>query len=136
MELEVFTSNQTSISVDSVQVTTQKSCAVDLEAKDKGILAPPRKVHCTLYCITDAYTFHQPKDGPKLIKNVLEDIQDAEKKNLTVNIIPGPAKTAVDGVDIANTGMSQLDTISSVYLQPLTTFAKVVTGIGKVCPFN
>ena len=86
--------------------------------------------------ITDAHVFHQARDDKEPVKNVLEDIQDAEKRNLTVKTIPGPVETAVDGVSIANTGMTQLDTISSVYLQPLSTFAKVVTGIGKVCPFD
>ena len=85
--------------------------------------------------ITDAYTFHQPKDDGEPIKNVLENIQHAEKKNLTVKTIPGLAEAAIGAVDIANTGMSQLDTFS-VYLQPLSTFSKVINGIGKVCTFN
>ena len=84
----------------------------------------------------DTYTFHQPKDDREPIKNALEDIQVAEKKNLIIKTTPGLVQTVVNVVDIANTGMTELYTISNVYLQPLSTFAKVVTGIRKVCPFN
>ena len=102
----------------------------------ESLLFLARYIAYFIIYITDAYTFHQPKDDGEPIKNVLEDIQDAEKKNLTVKTIPGPAETAVGAIDVTDTAISQLNTFSGVYLQPLSTFGKIVTGIGKVCPFN
>ena len=82
------------------------------------------------------YAFQQLTDDGKPVKSVFKDIQDAEKNISNVKPIPGPAKTAVDAVDVANTKMTKLDTINSVYLQPLSTFSKVVNGIANVCSFN
>ena len=79
------------------------------------------------------YAFHQLTDDGKPIGTVFKDIRNAEKNILNVKSIPDPAKTAVDVVNIANTTMTQLDIISSVYLQPLSTFNKIVNGIANIC---
>ena len=83
--------------------------------RESSLLPARYDVHSITYS-TDAYAFHQPKVDKEFITSVLEDIQDAEKKNLVVK--------------------TKLETISNVYLQPLSTFAGAVAGIGKVCPFN
>ena len=83
-----------------------------------------------------SYVFHQLTDDRKPVRTVFKDIQDTEKNISNAKSISCSAKTAVDAVDIADTTMTQLDTISSVYLQPLSMFNKVVNGIVSVCSFN
>ena len=105
-----------------------------LKSKIKDLfLLPARYVAVLLYILPVLYAFHQLTDDGKPIGIVFKDIRNAEKNISNVKSIPGPAKTTVDVVNIANTTMTQLDIISSVYLQPLSTFNKVVNGIANVC---
>ena len=62
------------------------------------------------------------------------DIQDAVDNVSNVKLIPGPVDIVVDKIGYANTAMDQLDTITSTYLQLLSNFNAVVTGIGNVRP--
>ena len=64
------------------------------------------------------------------------DIQDAEDNVSNVKLIPGPVDTVMNKIGYANIAMDQLDTITSTYLQPLSNFNAVVTGIGNVRPSN
>ena len=59
-------------------------------------------------------------------------IEDAEKKLLNINPIPGAAETGVNTIDHANTAMTVVDTINATYLQPLKTFNTVVNTIANV----
>ena len=105
-----------------------------LKSKIKDLfLLPARYVAVLLYILPMPYAFHQLTDDGKPIGTVFKDIRNAEKNISNVKSIPDPAKTAVDVVNIANTTTTQLDIISSVYLQPLSTFNKVVNGIANVC---
>ena len=105
-----------------------------LKSKIKDLfLRPARYVAVLLYILPMPYAFHQLTDDGKPIGTVFKDIQNAEKNISNVKSIPGPAKTAVDAVNIANTTMTQSDIISSVYLQPLSTFNKVVNSIANIC---
>ena len=67
---------------------------------------------------------------------IVKDIQDAEKKISNVKSVPGPVETTVNAVGSANAAMSQLDTINSTYLQPLSVFNAIVTGIANVRPLT
>ena len=49
-----------------------------------------------------------------------------------INPISGRAETAVHAIGTTNTAIVHLDTISSMYLQPLHAFNAVVTGIANV----
>ena len=95
-------------------------------------------MHTLPHILPLPYAFHQLTDDGKRkpVGTVFKDIQGAEKNISNVKTIPGLAKTAVDAVDVANTTMTQLDTINSVYLQPLSVFNKVVDGIANVCSSN
>ena len=70
-----------------------------------------------------------------LPEDIVVDIQDAEDNAPNVKPILGPVETAVNTIGYANTAMIQLDTITSTYLQPLSNFNAVATGIGNVCTF-
>jgi len=59
-------------------------------------------------------------------------LQDAEKKLLDINSIPGAAGTGVNAIDHANTAVTIVDTTSATYLQPLKTFNTVVNIIANV----
>ena len=83
-----------------------------------------------------SYVFHQLTDDRKPVGTVFKDIQNTEKNISNAKFIPCSAETAVDAVDIADTTMTQLDPINSVYLQPLSTFNKVVNGTASICSFN
>ena len=65
-------------------------------------------------------------------QDVVVDIQDAEDNVLNVKPVPDPVETIVNTVGYANTTMNQLDTITSTYLQPLSNFNTIATGIGNV----
>ena len=71
-----------------------------------------------------------------LTEDIVMDIQDAEDNVSNVKHIPGPAETIVNTIGYANTAVVQLDTITSTYLQPLSNFNAVVTGIANVRPSN
>ncbi|KAL4062345.1 hypothetical protein J3A83DRAFT_1866001 [Scleroderma citrinum] len=68
-------------------------------------------------------------------QTVFDDIQGTETKVLTVKSIPGPVETAVNAIGFANNAMTQLDTINTTFLQPLTIFNTVVSGIANVHPY-
>ena len=93
-------------------------------------------MHTLPHILPIPYAFHQLTDDGKPVGTVFKDIQGAEKNISNVKTIPGLAKTAVDAVDVANTMMTQLDTINSVYLQPLSAFNKVVDSIANICSSN
>ena len=59
-------------------------------------------------------------------------LQDAEKKLLDINPIPGAAETGVNAIDHATTAMTVVDTINATYLQPLKTFNTIVNTIANV----
>jgi len=59
-------------------------------------------------------------------------LQDAEKKLLDINPIPGAAETGVNATDLANTVVTIIDTINATYLQPLKTFNTIVNTIANV----
>ena len=42
-------------------------------------------------------------------------------------------ETTIDTINLVDTAMSHLDTIDSVYLQPLRIFGTVVNSIANVC---
>ena len=77
----------------------------------------------------DSYRFHQVPENVQPVKV----IRDAEEKISTLKSIPGPMETAVNAIAPANTAMAQLDTFNATYLQPLSAFNAVVTGIANVC---
>ena len=85
---------------------------------------------CTLHN-ADAYRFHQLP-----VQAIGNDIQEAVNKISNVEPISGPVETTVNSIEVANIAMTQLDTINSTYLQPLSTFNAVVIGIANVCLFN
>ena len=66
------------------------------------------------------------------IQAVCKDIQEAENMIFKVESISGPVDTTVNAIGYANTALAQLDTFNSTYLQPLSTFNKVVMGIANV----
>ena len=65
-----------------------------------------------------------------------KDIQEAENKISKVESIYGPVDTTINTIGYANTALTQLDTTSRTYLQPLSTFNKAVMGIANVRPSN
>ena len=82
-------------------------------------------------CIADPYEFHQVPDDVQPVLTVLGNTQDAR-----MDSIPGPAKVAVNSIDLVDTAMSQLDIISIGYRQTLSTFSTVINGITHVCHPN
>ena len=64
-------------------------------------------------------------------KSIDPCIQDAEKI-FNVKCISGSLETTVNAIRSANTAITQLDTIGSTYLQPLSIFNAVVTDIVDV----
>ena len=96
--------------------------------KDTGCIAttPEARPLLAEYS-TDAHGFCQVPT-----QAIVKDIQDG-KKNI-LKSVPGPVASAVNVVESANTAMSQLDNINSTYLQPLSAFNAVVTGIANVRP--
>jgi len=97
--------------------------------KNKGRSAVTHEVcaHAVAYD-TDSYGFHQMPENVVQTETIFKSIQDAEDKMY----IPGLMETA-HAVAPANTAMAQLDTFSATYLQPLSAFNAVVTGIANVC---
>ena len=91
-------------------------------------LLPLRCVHLSLHTEPMPWIRQVPS------QDIVMDIQDAEDNASNVKAIPGPVETIVNTIGYANTAMSQLDTITSTYLQPLNNFNAVVTGIGNVRP--
>ena len=63
---------------------------------------------------------------------IVKDIQNAEQSISHVKPISGTAEITANAIGSANTAMGQLDSINSTYLQPLSTFNAVVTGIANV----
>ena len=61
------------------------------------------------------------------------NIQDAEKHVSTVQPISTATETTTNVISFAGDAVSQLDTISSTFLEPLSTFNTVVYSIAKVC---
>jgi len=59
-------------------------------------------------------------------------LQDAEKKLLDINPIPGAAGTGVNTIDHANTAVAVVDTINATYLHPLKAFNAIVNTIANV----
>ena len=59
-------------------------------------------------------------------------LQDAEKKLLDINPIPGAAETGVNTINHANTVLTVIDTINATYLQPLKTFNTIVNTIANI----
>ena len=98
--------------------------------KDKGRFAATHEVraHAAAYS-SDSYGFHQVPENVQPAKV----IRDAEEKISTIKSISGPMETAVNAIMPANTAMAQLDTFNATYLQPLSAFNAVVTGIANVC---
>ena len=82
-------------------------------------------------CIADPYEFHQVPDDVQPVVTVISNTQDAH-----MDSIPGPAKLAVNSVDLVDTAMTRLDTINTGYRQTLSTFSTVVNGITRVCHLN
>ena len=74
--------------------------------------------------------------GQVPIQAIVNDIKDAEKNMSNVKSISRPAETTANVITSANTAMNQFDTISDTYLQPLSAFNAVVTGIANVCLSN
>jgi len=63
-----------------------------------------------------------------------EDVDAVVPHPSTVGTGPCNASGGKDNaIEPANTAMAQLDTINATYLQPLSTFNAVVTGIANVC---
>ena len=63
---------------------------------------------------------------------IVKNIQDAERNMSNVKPISGTAEITANAIGSANTAMGQLDSINSTYLQPLSIFNTVVTGIANV----
>ena len=61
------------------------------------------------------------------------NIQDAEKRVSTIKPISKATETTTNAISFAGDAASQLDTISSTFLEPLSTFNTVVYSIAKVC---
>ncbi|KAL4072384.1 WD40-repeat-containing domain protein [Scleroderma yunnanense] len=81
--------------------------------------------------------FHESFDVPGHVEPVqpaLKGIQDADKI-LTDKSIPGPVQAVANAIGVANTAMTQLDTIRTTYLQPLGVFNTVVNGIANIHPY-
>ena len=97
--------------------------------RDRGhTTATPEMRHLSLH------TSPIPRIRQVPTEDIVMDIQDAEHSVSNVEPIPGPVETIVNTIGYANTAMNRLDTIASTYLQPLSNFNAVVTGIGNVCP--
>ncbi|KAL4065981.1 hypothetical protein J3A83DRAFT_4375256 [Scleroderma citrinum] len=64
------------------------------------------------------------------------DVHDADKRMLSIKSIPGPVKYTVKVAGLADTAMMHLNTINATFLQPPTTFNKVVHGIVNVYPYT
>ena len=84
-------------------------------------------LHAFTY-ISDAYEFFQVPGDIQLVPTVLSNTQDAH-----VDSISGPAKIAVNSIDVVDAAMSQLDTVNTGYRQTLSTFSTVINGITRVC---
>ena len=96
--------------------------------KDTGCIATTPEARALLAAYsTDAHRFCQVPT-----QAIVKDIQDAEENISGVKSVPGPVVSTVNAVGSANAAMSQLDTINSTYLQPLSAFNAVVTGIADV----
>ena len=99
--------------------------------RDRGhTTATPEMRHLSLH------TAPMPRIAQVPTQDIVMDIKNAEYNvsNVEPIPIPGPVETIVNTIDYANTAMNRLDTISSTYLQPLSNFNAVVTGIGNVRP--
>ena len=97
--------------------------------RDRGhTTATPEMRHLSLH------TAPMPRIAQVPTQDIVMDIQNAEYDVSNVEPIPGPVETIVNTIGCANTAMNRLDTIASTYLQPLSNFNAVVTGIGNVRP--
>ena len=95
--------------------------------KDTGCIATTEARAVLAAYSTDAHRFCQVPT-----QAIVKDIQDAEENISSVKSVPGPVVSTANAVGSANAAMSQLDTINSTYLQPLSAFNAVVTGIANV----
>ena len=66
------------------------------------------------------------------IQAISKDIEDVEESVSNVKSIPVPVEHTVNAIGSANIAIGQLDAINSTYLQPLSIFNAVVTGIANV----
>ena len=65
-------------------------------------------------------------------RSVHDNIDAAQKELDTAALVPSLAQHAVGLVGGINTAISQIDTISSTYLEPLKIFNTVVSAISNV----
>ena len=108
--------------------TTGPGSSNPLGGKDNEPLASTHQVRpLTATHITHAHGFRQI---PTQV--IVKDIQNAEQSISHVKSISGAAESTVIAIGSANTAMVQIDSISSTYLQPLSIFNVVVTGIANV----
>ncbi|KAL4065903.1 hypothetical protein V8B97DRAFT_2002943 [Scleroderma yunnanense] len=78
---------------------------------------------------------HEVSDNAQPVQTTVKDIEDAEKKILTIETIPGPVGSAVNATGFADTAMTKLNTINTMYLQPINAFNVVVSGIANIHPY-
>ena len=84
---------------------------------------------CTLVA---AYGANLGGSGQIPSQDIANDIKGAEQNMSNVKSIYSPAEITANAIISANTAMGQFDTITSTYLQPLSTFNAVVTGVADV----
>ena len=112
--------------------TTGSGSSNPLGGKDNEPLASTRQVRPLIATpITHPHGFRQLST-----QVIVKDIQVAEQSISHVKSISGPAESTVIAIGSANTAVGQIDSISSTYLQPLSIFNAVVTGIANVRPLK
>ena len=108
--------------------TTGPGPSNPLGGKDNEPLASTHQVRPLIAThITHVHGFRQLST-----QVIVKDIQDAEQNISNIEPISGTAESTVIAIGSANTAMVQIDSISSTYLQPLSIFNAVVTGIANV----
>ena len=65
--------------------------------------------------------------------SIQADIRDA-KKISTIKPISGPMETTIHAINLADTVISQFDTVAPTYLRPFSIFNTVVKNIANDCP--
>ena len=95
--------------------------------KDTGCIAATSEVRALFAASAPMLRFRQVPT-----QAIVKHIQDAERNISNVRSIPDLVETTVNAVGSVNTAMSQLDTVNSTYLQPLSSFNAVVNGIANV----
>ena len=110
--------------------TTGTGSSNPLGGKDNEPLASTHQVRpliAVYVYTTNTHGFRQLS-----IQVIVKDIHDAEQNISNIKPISGTAEITANAIGSANTAMGQLDSINSTYLQPLSTFNAVVTGIANV----